>query len=81
MGRAVITRIGAVDSELWLAPGGMADQMAQARGITRDEALAMQRDKVPIGYSIVVSRGCSSRSIVVCWPLTVAATGATSRAK
>jgi 3-oxoacyl-[acyl-carrier protein] reductase len=40
---------GAVDSELWLAPGGMADQMAQARGITRDEALATQRDKVPIG--------------------------------
>jgi 3-oxoacyl-[acyl-carrier protein] reductase len=40
---------GAVDSELWLAPGGMADQMAQARGITREEALAMQRDKVPIG--------------------------------
>jgi 3-oxoacyl-[acyl-carrier protein] reductase len=40
---------GAIDSELWLAPDGMADQMAQARGITRDEALAMQRDKVPIG--------------------------------
>jgi 3-oxoacyl-[acyl-carrier protein] reductase len=40
---------GAVDSELWLASGGMADQMAQARGITREEALAMQRDKVPIG--------------------------------
>ena len=31
--------------------------------------------------SIVVSRACSSRSIVVCWPLTVAATGAISRAK
>jgi 3-oxoacyl-[acyl-carrier protein] reductase len=40
---------GPVDSELWLADGGMADQMAQARGITRDEALAMQRDKVPLG--------------------------------
>jgi 3-oxoacyl-[acyl-carrier protein] reductase len=40
---------GPIDSELWLAPGGMADQMAQARGMTRDEALAMQRDKVPLG--------------------------------
>ena len=40
---------GPVDSELWLAPGGMADQMAQARGMTPEEALAMQRDKVPIG--------------------------------
>jgi 3-oxoacyl-[acyl-carrier protein] reductase len=40
---------GPVDSELWLAGGGMADQMAQARGVTRDEALAMQRDKVPLG--------------------------------
>src|SRR4051812_15802210 len=40
---------GPIDSELWLAPGGMADQMAHARGMTRDEALAMQRDKVPLG--------------------------------
>jgi 3-oxoacyl-[acyl-carrier protein] reductase len=40
---------GPVDSELWLAGGGMADQMAQARGVTRDEALAIQRDKVPLG--------------------------------
>jgi 3-oxoacyl-[acyl-carrier protein] reductase len=40
---------GPVDSELWLAPGGMADQLAQARGMTPQEALAMQRDKVPIG--------------------------------
>jgi 3-oxoacyl-[acyl-carrier protein] reductase len=40
---------GPVDSELWLADGGMADQMAQARGTTRDEALAVQRDKVPLG--------------------------------
>jgi 3-oxoacyl-[acyl-carrier protein] reductase len=39
----------AIDSELWLAPGGMADQMAQARGTTRDEALATQREKVPLG--------------------------------
>jgi 3-oxoacyl-[acyl-carrier protein] reductase len=40
---------GPIDSDLWLAPGGMAEQLAQQRGISPDEALAMQRDKVPIG--------------------------------
>jgi 3-oxoacyl-[acyl-carrier protein] reductase len=40
---------GPVDSELWLADGGMADQMAKERGMSREEALAMQRDKVPLG--------------------------------
>ena len=40
---------GPIDSELWLAPGGMAEQLAQQRGMTPEEALAGQRDKVPIG--------------------------------
>jgi 3-oxoacyl-[acyl-carrier protein] reductase len=40
---------GPVDSELWLADGGMGDQLAEQRGLSRDEALALQRDKVPIG--------------------------------
>ena len=40
---------GPVDSELWLADGGMGDQLAEQRGMSRDEALALQRDKVPIG--------------------------------
>jgi 3-oxoacyl-[acyl-carrier protein] reductase len=40
---------GPVDSELWLAPGGMADQLGKERGMSPEEALAMQRDKVPIG--------------------------------
>jgi 3-oxoacyl-[acyl-carrier protein] reductase len=40
---------GPIDSELWLAPGGMAEQLGRARGMTPEEALAMQRDKVPIG--------------------------------
>jgi 3-oxoacyl-[acyl-carrier protein] reductase len=40
---------GPVDSDLWLAPGGMAEQLAKQRGITPEEALAQQRDKVPIG--------------------------------
>jgi 3-oxoacyl-[acyl-carrier protein] reductase len=40
---------GPVDSELWLAPGGMADQLAESRGLAREEGLRIQREKVPIG--------------------------------
>jgi 3-oxoacyl-[acyl-carrier protein] reductase len=40
---------GAVESPLWTGEGGLADQVAEARGITRDEALAAQRDKIPLG--------------------------------
>jgi 3-oxoacyl-[acyl-carrier protein] reductase len=40
---------GPIDSELWLAPGGMAEQLGKQRGLSPQEALAQQRDKVPIG--------------------------------
>jgi 3-oxoacyl-[acyl-carrier protein] reductase len=40
---------GAVASELWTAEGGLADQTAAARGISRDEAIEVQEGKVPIG--------------------------------
>src|SRR5439155_154223 len=40
---------GPVASELWMAPGGLADQAAEAKGISREEALAGQQDKVPLG--------------------------------
>lgn len=40
---------GPVGSELWLADGGMADQTAAARGVSREEALAAQSAKVPLG--------------------------------
>jgi len=40
---------GPVASELWMAPGGLADQAAEAKGVSRDEALADQRSKVPLG--------------------------------
>jgi 3-oxoacyl-[acyl-carrier protein] reductase len=40
---------GPVAGELWLAPGGLADQNAQARGITREEALAATAGRVPLG--------------------------------
>ncbi len=40
---------GATASELWTAPGGLADQTAQAKGISREEAIAAQEAKVPLG--------------------------------
>jgi 3-oxoacyl-[acyl-carrier protein] reductase len=40
---------GPVASQLWTAPGGMADQVAQARGITREEALEAQGGKTVLG--------------------------------
>jgi 3-oxoacyl-[acyl-carrier protein] reductase len=39
----------AVDTPLWLAEGGLADQVAEAKGITRDEALEAQRGNIPLG--------------------------------
>jgi NAD(P)-dependent dehydrogenase (short-subunit alcohol dehydrogenase family) len=38
-----------VASELWTAPGGLADQHAAARGVTREEVLASTAARVPIG--------------------------------
>jgi 3-oxoacyl-[acyl-carrier protein] reductase len=40
---------GAVESPLWMAEGGLADQVANARGITREEAIEAQRSKIPLG--------------------------------
>jgi NAD(P)-dependent dehydrogenase (short-subunit alcohol dehydrogenase family) len=40
---------GAVESPLWMAEGGLADQVAKARGITREEAIEAQRSKIPLG--------------------------------
>ncbi|MGI8411595.1 MAG: SDR family NAD(P)-dependent oxidoreductase [Solirubrobacteraceae bacterium] len=40
---------GPVGSELWLAPGGLADQNAQARGVTREQVLQSTAAKTPIG--------------------------------
>ena len=40
---------GAVESPLWVGPGGLADQVAQARGITREQAIEAQQDKIPLG--------------------------------
>ena len=36
-------------SELWTAPGGMADQVAAAQGISHDEALARTAERNLLG--------------------------------
>lgn len=40
---------GAVTSPLWTADGGLADQAAAAKGISREEALEAQASKIPLG--------------------------------
>jgi 3-oxoacyl-[acyl-carrier protein] reductase len=40
---------GPVGSELWLAPGGLADQNADRRGISREEVLKATAARTPIG--------------------------------
>ncbi len=39
---------GPVASELWTAEGGLADQTAQARGLTREESFAVQAGKTTL---------------------------------
>src|SRR3954469_17296018 len=40
---------GPVETDLWMAPGGMADQAAQAQGKTREEVLAATAGRSPLG--------------------------------
>jgi 3-oxoacyl-[acyl-carrier protein] reductase len=40
---------GPVSSELWMAPGGLADQLAEMRGLPREEALEAHAGRTPIG--------------------------------
>lgn len=40
---------GPVADDLWLAPGGLADQSAQARGVSRDEVIASTASRIPLG--------------------------------
>jgi 3-oxoacyl-[acyl-carrier protein] reductase len=60
---------GAVTSPLWTAPGGLADQAAEAQGISREEALEATRGKPVIGrmgredeIAAVVAFLCSERA-------------------
>jgi 3-oxoacyl-[acyl-carrier protein] reductase len=63
---------GPVSSELWTGEGGLADQTGAARGISREEAMQAQADKVPLGrfaepeeIADVVAFLCSERSSTV----------------
>ena len=40
---------GPVGDELWLAPGGLADQTAEARGISREQVLEQVAERTPVG--------------------------------
>jgi 3-oxoacyl-[acyl-carrier protein] reductase len=40
---------GPVETPLWLAEGGLADQAAAAKGGSREDALAASRSKIPLG--------------------------------
>jgi 3-oxoacyl-[acyl-carrier protein] reductase len=60
---------GPVETPLWMAEGGLADQAAEAQGISRDEALEGARGKLPIGrfgteeeIAAVIAFLCSERA-------------------
>jgi 3-oxoacyl-[acyl-carrier protein] reductase len=40
---------GPVETQLWMAEGGLADQAAKRQGVSREEALEAQRSKIPLG--------------------------------
>jgi 3-oxoacyl-[acyl-carrier protein] reductase len=63
---------GAVATGLWMREGGLADQTAAAKGLTREQALEAQAGKAPVGrlateeeIASVVAFLCSERASMV----------------
>jgi 3-oxoacyl-[acyl-carrier protein] reductase len=63
---------GPVASPLWTDPGGLAEQTGEARGVSREDALQAQADKVPLGrfaepgeVAEVIAFLCSARASTV----------------
>ena len=51
-GRGVLVNAlapGPVETPLWLAEGGLADEIAEAKGSSREEVLRSTREKIPLG--------------------------------
>jgi 3-oxoacyl-[acyl-carrier protein] reductase len=71
-GRGVLVNAvtpGPVETELWVGTGGLADQSAEARGTSREEALEAARSKIPVGrlgtddeIAAVIAFLCSPRA-------------------
>jgi 3-oxoacyl-[acyl-carrier protein] reductase len=60
---------GPVADELWLAPGGLADQTAETRGVSREEVLESVAQRTPLGrmateaeIAAVIAFLCSDRA-------------------
>jgi len=63
---------GPVASPLWTAEGGLADQNAEAKGMSREEAFEAQTARVPLGrfaepqeIADVIVFLCSERASIV----------------
>jgi 3-oxoacyl-[acyl-carrier protein] reductase len=63
---------GPVSSPLWIDEGGLAEQTGAARGLSREDALQAQADKVPLGrfaepgeVADVIAFLCSARASTV----------------
>jgi 3-oxoacyl-[acyl-carrier protein] reductase len=63
---------GPIGSELWMAPGGLADQVAKAQGKTREEVLESTAGGIPLGrfgteeeMAAVICFLCSERASYV----------------
>ena len=66
---------GPVATELWTGPGGLGEQAAEAKGISLEEALAAQAEKVPLGR-LLEPEEIANVCLFLCSELAGAVTGA-----